>query len=495
MDFATKTGNPLKYKTACLVVASGEGQHTTPTARLLNSRSRDLLARLRRQGDFNGRLGQTLMLHNVAGVTAERVLLVGCGGQRDFNAVRYRKVVSAAIRKVAESGARDVTVCTTELNVKGYDAYWKVRLAAELAEAAVYRFDTMKSKKPKRPVLRKVHLHLADEEDSHLTKQAAVDGKAIANGAAFMKDLANLPANYCTPSFLAEQAHAIGASDRALKVTVVGETQMRNLGMGALLAVTQGSRQPAKLIVFEYRGGSKGQAPVVLVGKGVTFDSGGISLKPPAAMDEMKFDMSGAASVFGTFVALSQLQLPLNVVGIVPATENLPDGEAVKPGDIVTTMSGQTVEILNTDAEGRLIVCDALTYAEQFKPHSVIDIATLTGACVIALGSHVAGLFTNDDALAEELLDAGVFSGDRAWRMPLWDEYQEQIKSPFADIANVGGREAGSITAACFLSRFTRKFRWAHLDIAGVAYRGGKNKGSTGRPVSLLVQYLIDNCA
>ncbi len=495
MDFSTKTGNPLKYKTACLVVASGVGQHTTATARLLNSRSRDLLTRLRRQGDFSGALGQTVMLHDVAGVSAERVLLIGCGKQREFDATRFRKMISAAMRKVSESGARDAILCTTELLVNDCDSYWKVRQAVELTEAAGYRFDTMKSKKPKRPVLRKVSLHVADGEDTPLTKQAEVDGKAFANGAAFMRDLANLPANYCTPSFLAEQARAIGASDGALKVRVLEEAQMRELGMGALLAVSQGSRQPAKLIVLEYRGGPQDQAPIALIGKGVTFDSGGISIKPPGAMDEMKFDMSGAASVLGTFVALTQLQLPLNVVGVVPATENLPDGEAIKPGDIVTSMSGQTIEILNTDAEGRLILCDAMTYVEQFKPRAVIDIATLTGACVVALGSHAMGLFSSDDELANALLDAGEFSGDRAWRMPLWDEYQEQIKSPFADIANVGGREAGSITAACFLSRFAGNFRWAHLDIAGVAYRGGKNKGSTGRPVALLVQYLIDNCA
>jgi len=326
-------------------------------------------------------------------------------------------------------------------------------------------------------------------------RKALKDGKAIAGGVELARTLGDLPGNICTPSYLATKARELGKSSNKLTVNVMNEAGMEKLGMGSLLSVSRGSRQPAKLITLKYTGGKAGDKPVVLVGKGVTFDSGGISIKPGAAMDEMKYDMCGAASVLGTLKACIEMKLPINVVGIIPTTENLPDGNASKPGDIVTSMSGQTIEILNTDAEGRLILCDALTYCEKYKPAAVIDIATLTGACVIALGSHAAGLLSNNDKLAEDLLDAGESAGDRAWQMPLWEEYQQQLKSNFADMANIGGREAGTITAACFLSRFTEKYHWAHLDIAGVAWKGGDEKGATGRPVPLLTQFLIDRCA
>ena len=312
---------------------------------------------------------------------------------------------------------------------------------------------------------------------------------------ALTRDLANLPGNHCTPTHLADTAEALGKAYSNLKVTVLDEPEMLKLGMGSLLSVARGSRQPPKLITLEYHGASANAAPVVLVGKGVTFDSGGISIKPAAAMDEMKFDMTGAASVIGIMKTLAELELEINVVGVVPATENLPDGNASKPGDVVTSMSGLTIEILNTDAEGRLILCDALTYSARFKPDVVIDIATLTGACVVALGSHASGLLSNHDPLADELLAAGQRAGDRAWRLPLWDEYQKQLETPFADMANVGGREAGTITAACFLARFTKEYRWAHLDIAGTAWTGGKTKGSTGRPVSLLMEFILGRVA
>jgi leucyl aminopeptidase len=305
------------------------------------------------------------------------------------------------------------------------------------------------------------------------------------------KDLGNLPPNHCTPTYLAEQALKI-AQANTMKCEVLETADMEALGMGALLAVASGSVQPPKLIVLSYQGDASGSQPIVLVGKGVTFDTGGISLKPAAEMDEMKFDMCGAAAVLGTLQAAAQMRLPLNVIGVVPSTENMPGGRATKPGDIVKTLSGQSVEILNTDAEGRLILCDALTYCERFKPSAVIDIATLTGACVIALGHVAAGLFSNDDALAREVLAAGDEAYDRAWHMPLWDDYQEQLRSNFADMANIGGRPAGSVTAACFLSRFTKSFRWVHLDIAGVAWKSGREKGATGRPVPLLAQFLID---
>ena len=324
--------------------------------------------------------------------------------------------------------------------------------------------------------------------------KAIREGQAIAQGVNLAKDLANLPSNHCTPAYLAEQAKGLQKTYTSIKVKVLDEAQMKKLGMGALLAVARGSREPPKLIILEYKGAEPDKRPIALVGKGVTFDSGGISIKLAASMDEMKFDMSGAASVLGTLAALAELALPLNVVGIIPSTENMPGGNAVKPGDIVKSLSGQTIEILNTDAEGRLILGDALTYAERYKPAVVIDIATLTGACVVALGQHASGLFSNHEPLGEALLAAGKKSGDRAWRLPLWEEYQKQLDSSFADMANIGGREAGAITGACFISRFTKRFKWAHLDIAGTAYRTGNKKGATGRPVPLMVQYLLDQC-
>jgi aminopeptidase A. Metallo peptidase. MEROPS family M17 len=313
----------------------------------------------------------------------------------------------------------------------------------------------------------------------------------MAEGIRLARELGNLPGNLCTPSYLAEQAYALAEQYPRLEVEVLDEAQMAELGMGALLSVARGSRQPPNLIVMHNRGAPQETKPLVLVGKGLTFDAGGISLKPAAEMDEMKYDMAGGAAVMGALRAVCELDLPLHLIGVVPATENLPDGAANKPGDIVTSLSGQTIEILNTDAEGRLILCDALTYCERFEPEIVIDLATLTGACVIALGKHPAGLFTNDDRLAEELLAAGEAAGDRAWRLPLWEEYQTQLDSNFADMANVGGRDGGAITAACFLSRFTKNYRWAHLDIAGIAWLSGKEKGGTGRPVALLTHWLL----
>jgi len=315
---------------------------------------------------------------------------------------------------------------------------------------------------------------------------------ATSAGIHLAKDLGNLPGNICTPTYLATQAQKLAKQHSKIKTSVLEESDMKKLGMGSLLSVSIGSRQPAKLITMEYMAGDKKQAPIVFVGKGVTFDSGGISLKPGGGMDEMKYDMCGAASVIGVMNAIAEMQLAINVVGIVPTVENMPDGLASRPGDIVTSMSGQTIEILNTDAEGRLILCDALTYAEKFNPDVVIDIATLTGACIVALGAHPAGLLSNHNPLANDLLSAGQTSGDRCWQLPLWDDYQDQLKSNFADMANIGGKGAGTITAACFLSRFTKKYHWAHLDVDGVAWKSGAHKGATGRPVGLLAQYVLD---
>ena len=433
------------------------------------------------------------MLHGLPGVTAERVLLVGCGAKRGTGESDYRKALTAMADALEGSGARDATCFLTELNVAGRDSAWCVRTAVECVSAARYRFDQLKSGDDRpTPRLASLGLMVASRRGFPAAEKAIAVGRAVAAGVELARDLGNLPGNICTPSHLADTARELKKGHRNVKVTVLEQADMEKLGMGALLSVARGSRQPPKLIAIEYRGAAKTKAPHVLVGKGITFDSGGISIKPAAAMDEMKFDMCGAASVFGALRACIDLKLPLNVVGLVPSCENLPDGAANKPGDVVTSMSGQTIEVLNTDAEGRLILCDALTYAERYAPSAVIDIATLTGACVIALGSQASGLLGNDARLVDQLLEAGTASGDRAWQLPLWDEYQDQLKSNFADMANIGGREAGTITAACFLSRFTSKLRWAHLDIAGVAWRGGHHKGGTGRPVPMLVQYLID---
>ena len=313
-------------------------------------------------------------------------------------------------------------------------------------------------------------------------------------GVKLARDLANRPSNICTPSHLAMQAQQLAKIYKNLKVNIISEANIKKLGMNSLLSVSAGSAEPPKLIILKYRGVKKDKKPIVLVGKGVTFDTGGISIKPAQSMDEMKYDMCGAATVLGTLSAVSEMKLPVNVVGVMPATENMPSGTATKPGDIFTSLSGQTIEVLNTDAEGRLILCDALTYSERFNPDVVIDIATLTGACVIALGKHATGLLSNHNPLANDLLSAGEYSGDRVWQLPLWEEYQSQLESPFADIANIGGSEASTITAACFLSRFTKKYRWAHLDIAGTAWISGSKKGATGRPVRLLVQYILNKC-
>ncbi len=442
---------------------------------------------------MEGKLGTTLVLHRVHGIASDRVLLVGLGRERDFREKEYRDATRAAIKTLNETGAAEAVSHLTELEVPKRNSGWQVVHAVATALATLYRFDRMKSKSDsaRRP-LKKLTLNIARK--SELDEHALREGIAIGEGMNLARDLGNLPPNVCTPSYLAEQAEEL-AREQGFKCEVLERKDMEKLGMGALLAVARGSREPAKLIVLKYDGAEKKRKPIVLVGKGITFDTGGISLKPAAEMDEMKFDMCGAASVLGAMKAAALIKLPLNVVGIIPTTENMPGGSATKPGDIITSLSGQTIEILNTDAEGRLILCDALTYAERFDPATVIDIATLTGACVIALGHVASGLFSNDESLAKELLRAGETACDRAWHMPLWDDYQEQLGSNFADFANIGGRPAGSVTAACFLSRFTKKYSWAHLDIAGTAWKSGKEKGATGRPVPLLTQFLIARAA
>ena len=495
MEFAVKSGNPQKQRTGCVVVGVYESRRLSPAADQLDGAGDGFLSNLIRRGDMDGKLGQSLLLHQVPGVLADRILLLGCGRERDMDSRRFREVVVNAATTLNNTGATEAVSYLTELNVKSRDPLWKVRHAVEATANSLYRFDELKSDRtaPRRP-LRKVTFSVPSRRDLAGGERATAEGLAVSSGMRLARTLANRPGNICTPTHLAESAQELASEFPSLKTTVLDETLMGKEGMGALLSVARGSAEPARLIVMDYRNGGEDK-PVVLVGKGVTFDSGGISIKPGKDMDEMKFDMCGAASVFGTVRAVAELGLPINLVGIVPATENLPGSRATKPGDVITSLSGQTIEILNTDAEGRLILCDALTYADRYKPDVVIDIATLTGACVVALGKHPHGLFSNHPPLANDLLTAGKTAADRAWEMPLWNEYQEQLDSNFADIANIGGPYGGAITAACFLSRFTRSYRWAHLDIAGTAWVSGEKKGATGRPVPLLTQYLLDRVA
>ncbi|HEX4331336.1 MAG TPA: leucyl aminopeptidase [Usitatibacter sp.] len=489
MEFSIKSSSPEKQRTGCVVVGVFEGRRLSPSAQALDTASRKYLSEVLRRGDHEGKPGTTLLLQKVPHVPAERVLLVGLGREREFGETAYRAAIAATARALKGTGAAEATVCLTELNVKRRDMAWKVEQAVIVLSDGTYRFDRMKSKPAAASkALRKATL-LAGRGDIPAGEQALARGEAIAGGMALAKDLGNLPGNICTPTYLAQQAIELGKAS-GLKVQILDRKDIEKLGMGSFLAVAQGSVQPPKLIVMEYNGGKRDAPPVALVGKGITFDTGGISIKPAGEMDEMKFDMCGAASVFGTLKAVAAMKLPINVVGVVPATENMPDGNAIKPGDIVTTMSGQTVEILNTDAEGRLVLCDALTYVEKYNPSAVIDIATLTGAMVIALGHVATGMFSNNDALAGEVLAAGDAAWDRAWHMPMWDDYQELLKSNFADFPNIGTRAGGSITAACFLARFTKAYPWAHLDIAGTAWKSGAEKGATGRPVALLSQFL-----
>ena len=493
MEFSIKQSIPEKQRSACVVLGIYQGGNLSPAAQLFDHASGHQISTLISRGDVTGKTGSTLMLHAPTGILAERVLLVGLGKTEEMNAKQFLDVLRATFAALQKTVSKNAALYLTDLDVKERDENWKIKQIVMLAAESAYRSDKLKSKPADKSSLQKILLCSAGKP-TDAAKNALIQAGATAHGVKLAKDLGNLPGNICTPTYLADQATDM-AKKHPLKVTILEEKDMEKLGMHSLLCVSRGSRQPAKLITLEYRGGDKKQKPVVLVGKGLTFDAGGISLKPGAGMDEMKYDMCGAASVLGTMQAIAEMKLKLNVVAVIPSSENLPDGAAVKPGDIVTSMAGLSIEILNTDAEGRLILCDALTYAARFEPDTVVDIATLTGACVIALGGVASGLFSNQDSLARELFDAAEYSNDRAWQLPLWEEYQPQLDSNFADLQNIGGREAGSVTAACFLSRFTKDYRWAHLDIAGTGWKSGKDKGATGRPVPLLTQYLINRAA
>ena len=480
MKYTTRTGNPANMRTDCLVVS--------------RARAREIAKALDVAAFVDHALAQKPKGVAVIPIpTNIKNLMVAPGDDSAIDDAAFRRLAGRAARALRNLAARNAVWALNDLDVDGHDDYWKTRVALTALSDALYWYDEFQSKPAKATRVSRVGV-LAEAGGRANTALAIKHGQALDEGMGLARNLANTPPNVCNPTYLADAISKLADAD-AVTVEVLDEDRIEELGMGAFMSVTQGSKTPGKLVIAQYRGGAPEDAPIALIGKGVTFDTGGISIKPSASMDEMKFDMCGAATVTGATLAAVAAELPINLVTIVAGAENMPGGEASRPGDIVTTMSGQTVEILNTDAEGRLLLCDALTYAERFKPKSVVDVATLTGACVVALGSHASGLFSNDEDLSDSLVAAGQTSGDRAWPMPVWREYQSQLKSNFADMANVGNRNAGAITAACFLSRFAGKFKWAHLDVAGTAWRSGAAKGATARPTPLLFQYLLNQAA
>lgn len=496
MEFSVKTSHPEKQRTNCIVVGVFETRRLSSSAERLDTVSEGFISNLLRKGDLEGKAGQTLLLHHVPNVLSDRVLLVGCGKERELGDKEFRDIIRKAMSAILQTGATEIVSFLSELTIKGRDIRWKIRQAVSLTLETLYNFDNFKTKKDKeRRALRRVVFTVPTKRDLPQGERAILEGQAIAKGVSLAKDLGNTPPNVCTPIYLSKAAEQLATEFSSISTAILDEKEIASLKMNVFLSVGKSSQNPPRLITLEYRGRKDKQKPIVLVGKGITFDTGGNSLKAPMSMIGMKYDMCGAASVLGALRAAAELELPLNIIGVIPTAENMPGSKASRPEDVVTSMSGLTVEILNTDAEGRLILCDALTYCERFDPDVVIDIATLTNACIMALGSHASGLLGNHNPLINDLLNAGMVSGDRCWQLPLWDEYQESINSPYADVANMGNSpEAGTILAACFLSRFTKKYDWAHLDVAGTAFRGGKDRAATGRPVPLLVQYLLERC-
>ena len=491
MRYLTLSDQLQGARSSCIVVGIHSGLKLSESAAQLDQISSGALKKILSKGDLSGDTGDTLLLYGLPGIKAERILLIGCGERSKLNADAFQKINRAVASALQKSGATNAISTLAELKVGRADVRWKIRQSVLSIEDMLYEYSTTKSKskKQKKP-LATFNFLVSTKKDLMAAKKGINEGIAIASGIKIAKDLGNLPGNICVPSYIANKTKSINQKTKSIKTKIYAESAIKKLKMGAFLSVSQGSKEPARLIVIEYKGHQKDK-PYVLVGKGITFDTGGISIKPSSTMDEMKFDMCGAASVIGAIHAAAKLKLPINIVGIIASAENMPGSQASKPGDIVKTMSGKTVEILNTDAEGRLVLCDALTYAERYKPKAVIDIATLTGSVLVALGKVASGLLSNHESLAHKLLIAGKRSHDRTWQLPLWEEYQSELDSNFADIANIGGRYAGTITAACFLSRFTEKYNWAHIDIAGVAWKTGKEKGATGRPVSMLVHFLM----
>ena len=494
MEISVVASAPAKVSNGCMIVPLHSERKLTGLAEEIDKKSQKAISRAIKRGDARSDIGEAVTLHDLDNVIPERVMLVGAEKAGDLNAAQFRRYCQAAAKSVSQSGASTVVVFVDNKQfVTTESTQWHVKELVQTLIAQQYTFTLhQRLEQAKPPVCKKCIIVVSKTELSGAKKAAKV-GKAVANGLAEARDLGNLAANICTPQYLAKRAQDLAKKNPKLKTKILTEPQMQKLGMGAFLSVSRGSRQPARLICMEYSGSTSKTKPIVLLGKGVTFDTGGISIKPSAAMDEMKFDMCGAASVFGAMKALCEIAPSINVVGVVAAAENMPDGDASRPGDVVTTMSGQSVEILNTDAEGRLVLCDALTYIERYKPKTVIDIATLTGACIVALGKVASGVMGNDSELTQALVNSGQQTGDLAWELPLFDEYQQQLDSNFADMANLGGSSAGAITAGCFLSRFATEFKWAHVDIAGVAWKSGAEKGATGRPVPLLLDYVLAN--
>ncbi|HEX3895799.1 MAG TPA: leucyl aminopeptidase [Rudaea sp.] len=487
IQFSLTQSSPESADTACVVVGVFEERALSDAAKRIDEKTNGAIVRLIDAGDITGKTGTTHVLFGLPNVKAPRVLVVGLGDQKKFDAARFARANADAGRVLKNLPLKNAISYLPDIDVAGKDASWKVRAAAVASDGAAYKYTATFKPREKAKTPEFEAIAFSGPEAAAPSLAAA---NAIANGVRFARELGNLPPNICNPQYIADQAKKFAGGHESVTCEILEEADMRKLGMGALLGVSLGSANEPKFIILQYRGADEKDKPVALVGKGITFDTGGISIKPSAGMEEMKFDMCGAAGVLGAFVSAVEMKLKLNLVCIVPAVENMPGGKAQRPSDVVTTMSGQTVEVLNTDAEGRLILCDALTYVQKFNPQIIIDAATLTGACVVALGKHATGLMTKDDALANDLIAAGESSLDRAWRLPLWDDYQSQLETGYADIANIGGKYAGAITAGCFLSRFTEGYRWAHLDIAGTAWEEGRKGSATGRPVPMLVEYL-----
>lgn len=487
MKFTIVTNKLTQIKTDAIVVPIFSKGTLSASAQTLDTTSGKIISQLIKQGDFHGTVGESLLLPTVSGLRTARILLVGCGEIADFNSRSLEKFCTAAITTLKTS-CKSICLAIDDFHIKPHTADWILEQSIFYSNQAAYEFVTYKSKKnsPK-TTLNEISFYTDAKHEPQTLKTATITSAAIN----FTKDIANQPCNIATPDYLAKVAKDLAKQYTALTVLDMDVKALKRLKMGGILGVGQGSSNPPHLVELRYHGGKTNQAPIVLVGKGVTFDTGGISIKPSGSMEEMKFDMCGAASVLGALKAVAELKLPINVVGLIPTVENMPDGNSYRPGDVLTTYSGQTIEITNTDAEGRVILCDALSYAKKFKPKVILDMATLTGACVVALGSVNSGLFTRHDSLAHDLLSAAAQSHDTTWRLPLEDAYYPDLDSDIADMKNSGGRWGGAVTAACFLDRFVDKTQlWAHLDIAGTAYNSGKGVGATGRPVGLLVQYL-----
>ena len=490
MKISTQSIDIVNDDSQLLVIPVFKNNELSDSGKNLDNASNNSLKSFFELGEFSGKDGESHLLFNLPGIKAKRLLLLGVEDP-SLTQKRLGKVLDGLSTTLKKVKVSEVTIDFSNLSI---DSEENINLALQTGlflGNLTYQFQEFKTDK-KDPITLNSAIIDFGESKNNDASESVRRGLAISVGVQFTKDLGNTPANFCTPSNLGSEAEKLAVTYEKIQSEVKSEDWLEEKGFGAMLSVAAGTLEPAKFIIMEYKGASTENQPIILVGKGVTFDSGGISIKPSQAMDEMKYDMCGAATVFGVFKAVAEMDLAINIVGLVPATENMPSGKATKPGDIVTSLDGKTIEVLNTDAEGRLILCDALTYAKEYNPAAIIDIATLTGACIIALGHHATGLYSNQEIFAEELLAAGKSIGDKAWHMPLWDEFQKQIESPFADIANVGGRDGGSVTAACFLSRFVDpKTPWIHLDIAGTAWKSGASKGATGRPVALLSEFLM----